>query len=153
MIPGVELSSASPWLFPWIPVFPGSALLCSTAPGLQAGITVPHHLPPGALSETHTSLLCPFSSGSQCQGQVCSHFSKPSRLLATQAALRQPHCPVTHQAGSKQTPQIPLPRAAAGAQPFSTPVFMLSGVLKPSMTLHVSRFIFIRSDQTSLSSA
>ena len=116
-----------------------------------------HHCPPpptpAALSGTHTSLLCPFFSGSQCQGQVCSHFSKPSRLLATQAALRQPHSPVTHQAGSKQTPQIPLPRAAAGAQPFSTPVFVLSGVLKPSVTLHVSVFIFIRSDQTSLSSA
>ena len=108
-----------------------------------------HHCPPpptpAALSGAHTSLLCPFSCGSQHPGQVCSLFSKPSRLLATEAALQQPHSPLTHQSGSKQTPQIPLPRAAAGAQPSSAPVFVLSGVLKPSMALHVSVFIFIMS--------
>ena len=75
---------------------------------------------PAALYGTHTSLPCPFPRGVLTSGQVRGLLSKPSGLLAPQAEgpppLWHPYSSVTHQAGSKQTPKVPLPRAATAAQ-------------------------------------
>ena len=112
---------------------------------------------PAALYGTHTSLPCPFPRGVLTSGQVRGLLSKPSGLLAPQAEgpppLWHPYSSVTHQAGSKQTPKVPLPRAATAAQAPLHPRGVLSELLKPSMALHVSVFIFIMSVRTGLRSA
>lgn len=129
--------------FPQVCSAPGSTAL--SPPGLHRC-----HLPltPAALCGTHTSLPCPFPSGSQSQGN--SMFSQPVPQASwPHSQFCSPIPQATHQGGNKQTSRGPFLHAAAEGQPSppsSTPQFVLFELLKPNMAQHVSVFSFIMSE-------